>query len=209
LINLGFFIPRINPSFSEYDGEQEKKLNDGRSFRKRWIDSRNKETEINQIDKEQRGDEVEYNNSSSKQAREGVNGVISQYIDKWEYGIKTDFDIVGEKIRNESFRNDISGYLNKLMSDKSEVAIALRSFLSRLYYSSFEQFEDDDLAAIYGDLFYSSDDLANDGFLAGKSRLEIFDIILNLEEMLLDGNGEITIPSEIASVGEILLKKMN
>jgi hypothetical protein len=95
------------------------------------------------------------------------------------------------------------------MSDKSEVAIALRSFLSRLYYSSFEQFEDDDLAAIYGDLFYSSDDLANDGFLAGKSRLEIFDIILNLEEMLLDGNGEITIPSEIASVGEILLKKMN
>lgn len=203
------YYAQINRSFSEYDGEQEKKLNDGRSFRKRWIDSRNKETEANQTDKERRGDEVEYNNSTSKQAREGVNGVISQYIDKWEYSIKTDFDVVGEKIRNESFRNDISGYLNRLMSDKSEVAIALRSFLSRLYYSSFEQFEDDDLAAIYGDLFYSSDDLANDGFLAGKSRLEIFDIILNLEEMLLDGNGEITIPSEIASVGEILLKKMN
>lgn len=105
-------------------------------------------------------------------------------------------------------RNSLSSHLNSILADKSHIANELRGFLSRLYYSNFEQFDDDELANLYGDLFYSSEDISSDIALANKNRQEIMDMILSLQKQVLEKGGDFVLDSELSQVGLNLLDKM-
>lgn len=109
---------------------------------------------------------------------------------------------------DDSVWNDVliitSKIINIQMRDKGNTANSLRHFLSRLYYANQEQFDVDDLAELYGSLHYSSEDLAADEVLSAMSRIDIMNLILEVQEGILDNAGRYDIPEQYNKIGNTL-----